>query len=146
MTSTQTMACTTSDEVGCGCRLWGSLKCAMKGCTLYSWRSCLLGSMKRLWSEMQVLLLMQSSDRIVHDVCHAYDFCGSSSDMQSQAVCPIATLGSRPPLTLVLRQWHTILPGREFRCFVHRNQVVGWPLQSFPASFAPSSQLSHFCS
>lgn len=86
MTSTQTMACTNSDEV---------------------------------------LLLMQSSDRIAHDVCRAYESCSSSSSRQQGATGLIATNGSRPALTMVLRQWQTILPGREFRCFVHSSEVVG---------------------
>lgn len=86
VTSSQTTACTTSDEV---------------------------------------FLLLQSSDRIAHDVCHAYDSFSSSSGGDLSARDGTAARGSIPALTMVLRQWHTFVPGREFRCFVHHCKVVG---------------------
>lgn len=72
----------------------------------------------------EVLLLLQSSDRIAHDVCHAYDPCNNTSESQSQ-IESSAVATSRPDLALVLRKWQILLPGREFRCFVHHRKVTG---------------------
>ena len=57
----------------------------------------------------QVLLLLQASDRVMHDLTAAYDGC------------------SAPPPTrhvLVLRQWYKLNLGMEFRCFVRDRQLV----------------------
>ncbi|KAI9595645.1 hypothetical protein BDF19DRAFT_422518 [Syncephalis fuscata] len=58
-----------------------------------------------------ILLLLKSSDVIVHDLQHAYDDCCSPP---TDKVSPV----------LVLRQWRTINPAHEFRCFVRENQLI----------------------
>lgn len=66
----------------------------------------------------QVLLLLQSSDRVAHDICDALPACsGAFTDGTS------ARSALRP--TLVLRQWRALTPGREFRCFVARGELAG---------------------
>lgn len=88
-----------------------------------------------------MLLLLQSSDRIAHDVCHAYDGCSNGaggptssstlSEGQQQQTPAVAgdgsVLGWRPALALVLRKWCEMRPGREFRCFVRQREIVGDP-------------------
>ena len=63
----------------------------------------------------QVLLLLQSSDRIAHDICDALPECGGGS----------AAISDAPELTLVLRQWRALASGREFRCFVAGGELAG---------------------
>ena len=68
----------------------------------------------------QVLLLLQSSDRIAHDICDALPLCGGGR----------LDAAGAPELALVLRQWRALAPGREFRCFVAGGELVGdarWP-------------------
>ena len=52
-----------------------------------------------------VLLLLKSSDRTAHDL----------SEIAERGHTPI----------LVLKKFFELLPGREFRCFVHRDELVG---------------------
>lgn len=58
--------------------------------------------------------MLQASDSLVHDLCHAYD---SSNDKSS----------SRPQnFFLALRKWYPSLqPEMEFRCFVWEQKLVG---------------------
>lgn len=60
----------------------------------------------------QVVLLLKSSDRIAHDLCHAFDGCASRRE--------------RPPRAcLALRKFYNLRPGREFRCFMRNHELVG---------------------
>lgn len=61
---------------------------------------------------MQVLLLLKSSDRVVHDICHAFDGCPEVPG------APIAH-------TLALRRWVALKPQRELRCFVRQTDLIG---------------------
>ena len=63
---------------------------------------------------MQVLLLLKSSDRVVHDICHAFDGCPAVPG------APIAH-------TLALRRWVALKPQRELRCFVRQTDLIGVP-------------------
>lgn len=63
---------------------------------------------------MQVLLLLKSSDRVVHDICHAFDGCPEVPG------APIAH-------TLALRRWVALKPQRELRCFVRQADLIGVP-------------------
>ncbi|RKP24618.1 D123-domain-containing protein, partial [Syncephalis pseudoplumigaleata] len=60
-----------------------------------------------------ILLLMKSSDVVVHDLVHAYDDCQAASS-PTDVASPV----------LVLRQWQTMNPAHEFRCFVRDGCVV----------------------
>ncbi|RKP07001.1 D123-domain-containing protein, partial [Thamnocephalis sphaerospora] len=60
----------------------------------------------------EVFLLLKSSDVVVHDLLHAYDTCD----------IPPA---ERPQPVLVLREWRTLNPAHEFRCFVRDHQLIG---------------------
>lgn len=62
-----------------------------------------------------MLLLLKSSDRIAHDLCHALDDC---SDRAANLHQPLV-------FTLALRKWHALRPGREFRCFVRGHDLIG---------------------
>lgn len=98
----------------------------------------------------QVMLLLQSSDRIMHDISEAHPACcghqvsgagqhagcsGARDDegdegvgMESRADRDSgggAAAAAGVPLTLALRQWRSLTPGREFRCFVAQKDLVG---------------------
>ncbi|KAB1217217.1 hypothetical protein CJ030_MR4G021104 [Morella rubra] len=62
----------------------------------------------------EIVLLLRSSDSLIHDLCHAYDSCNNMSS-------------SRPPnFFLALRKWYPSLrPEMEFRCFVRSQCLVG---------------------
>nr|XP_043629511.1 cell division cycle protein 123 homolog [Erigeron canadensis]XP_043629512.1 cell division cycle protein 123 homolog [Erigeron canadensis] len=70
------------------------------------------GSLK-CTSFSEIVLLLKSSDSLVHDLCHAYDSCSD---------CSI----TRPTrFFLALRKWYPDLhPEREFRCFVHNHKLI----------------------
>lgn len=59
-----------------------------------------------------MVLLLKGSDRIAHDLCHAFDACCSRRKQPPRA-------------TLALRKFYDLRPGREFRCFVHNRELVG---------------------
>ena len=61
---------------------------------------------------MQVLLLLKSSDRVAHDICHAFDSCETAPSGPVQHV-------------LALRKWIALRPERELRCFVRRRELIG---------------------
>jgi hypothetical protein len=63
---------------------------------------------------MQVVLLLKSSDRIAHDICHAFDGCNREPEH------PVA-------FTLALRKWIPLKLEREFRCFVKGHDLIGKP-------------------
>lgn len=60
----------------------------------------------------EVLLLLKSSDRIAHDICHAFDGC------QDQPQEPVQYV-------LVLKKYYDLKPEREFRCFIKGHDLVG---------------------
>ncbi|XP_057959570.1 uncharacterized protein LOC131152022 isoform X2 [Malania oleifera] len=68
----------------------------------------------RCSSFSEIVLLLRSSDSLVHDLCHAYDAC-------------IDKTSSRPAIFyLALRKWYPLLrPEMEFRCFVWGKKLVG---------------------
>ncbi|CAL8471972.1 g11514 [Coccomyxa elongata] len=59
----------------------------------------------------EVILLLKSSDRVAHDICHAFDACPGS---------PRAP----PNYQLALRKWIAMRPEREFRCFVQARDLI----------------------
>ncbi|CAN1233981.1 Cell division cycle protein 123 homolog [Linum perenne] len=70
----------------------------------------------RCTSFSEIALLLKSSDSLVHDLSHAYDSC-----------CDKLSSSSRPSnFYLALRRWYSsMLPEREFRCFVRSQHLVG---------------------
>ncbi|XP_071730180.1 uncharacterized protein [Rutidosis leptorrhynchoides] len=62
----------------------------------------------------EIVLLLKSSDSLIHDLCHAYDSCTD---------CNM----TRPArFFLALRKWYPSLnPAMEFRCFVRNSILVG---------------------
>ncbi|EPS73179.1 hypothetical protein M569_01578, partial [Genlisea aurea] len=62
----------------------------------------------------EIVLLLKSSDSVIHDLCYAYDSCKDRTS-------------SRPSkFFLALRKWYpTLKPEMEFRCFVKDNHLVG---------------------
>lgn len=68
----------------------------------------------RCTSFSEIALLLRSSDSVIHDLCYAYDSCSDK------------TLSGPPSFFLALRKWYpSLLPEREFRCFVRGQQLVG---------------------
>ncbi|KAL1826242.1 hypothetical protein ACET3Z_004654 [Daucus carota] len=77
-----------------------------------SWKSS-TGTLK-CTSFSEIVLLLRSSDSLVHDLCHAYDSCSDK------------TLSRPSSFFLALRKWYPSLrPEREFRCFVCNQILVG---------------------
>ncbi|EMR08722.1 hypothetical protein PNEG_02899 [Pneumocystis murina B123] len=66
----------------------------------------------RCTSASDIYLLFKSSDFIAHDLFHAFDDCIPSSDVHVE-------------YELVLKQWFTIIPSMEFRCFVKQRRLIG---------------------
>ncbi|KAI5582733.1 hypothetical protein BDE02_07G104400 [Populus trichocarpa] len=67
-----------------------------------------------VFPKLNWMLLLRSSDSLVHDLCHAYDSCIDK------------TLSRPPSFFLALRKWYSsFLPEMEFRCFVRGQQLVG---------------------
>ncbi|EFN57174.1 hypothetical protein CHLNCDRAFT_21599, partial [Chlorella variabilis] len=88
----------------------------------------------------EVLLLLRSSDRVAHDICHALQqAAGGAADGGADggaeagpsggaAASAAAGGGAAVPAVqhcLALRRWHDLQPGREFRCFVRGGELVG---------------------
>ncbi|GAV69832.1 D123 domain-containing protein [Cephalotus follicularis] len=68
----------------------------------------------RCTSFSEIVLVVRSSDSLIHDLCHAYDLCSDKS------------LSRPPSFFLALRKWYPSLrPEMEFRCFVRGQQLVG---------------------
>ncbi|KAK2977802.1 hypothetical protein RJ640_029847 [Escallonia rubra] len=57
-----------------------------------------------------IVLLLRSSDSVVHDLCHAHNSCNDK------------TLLRPSTFFLALRKWY---PSMEFRCFVRNRLLVG---------------------
>ncbi|CAI0398882.1 unnamed protein product [Linum tenue] len=69
----------------------------------------------RCTSFSEIALLLKSSDSLVHDLSHAYDSC-----------CDRKELTRPSSFYIALRKWYSsILPEREFRCFVRGQWLVG---------------------
>jgi hypothetical protein len=100
-----------------------------------------------LW---QVILLLKSSDRVMHDLeqlQHMHSTQHQQDQQQPQYQQhqqqqghlidqhPAAAVAAPVP-QLVLRRWHELLPEREFRCFAAGHALVGIsqrdPSQHFP--------------
>ena len=64
-----------------------------------------------------VFLMLKASDRVAHDLCHAFDGWDEDSDEECGGV-------GAPRFTLVLKKWYDLKPGREFRCFVTRDGAL----------------------
>eukprot|EP00850_Spirogloea_muscicola_P005749 SM000026S08998 [mRNA] locus=s26:946680:952280:+ [translate_table: standard] len=61
----------------------------------------------------EVILLLKSSDTLVHDLCHAFEACEDASRERPDEV------------VLVLRKWYDLHPEMEFRCFVQDHHLLG---------------------
>ena len=59
-----------------------------------------------------MLLLLQSSDRVSHDICESLEALRVAESTDQL-------------LVLALRKWHKLNPEREFRCFVKGNKLTG---------------------
>lgn len=71
--------------------------------------------------KLQVILLLQSSDRVSHDICESIESLRRET-------------GQATPLVLALRRWHKLSPEREFRCFVKDSKLAGlFATQSVPS-------------
>ena len=83
----------------------------------------ILGSMKCINIE-DILLLLQSSDFIVHDICHAYDHCHNENEKDH---CEKTNEDVKPlDQTLAIRSWTSNLRSSlEFRCFISNDSILG---------------------
>ena len=59
-----------------------------------------------------MLLLLKSSDRVMHDICHAFDACPAPPNEPVRHA-------------LMLRKWMALKPERELRCFVRQHDFIG---------------------
>mmetsp|Transcript_19512 Transcript_19512/g.37371 ORF Transcript_19512/g.37371 Transcript_19512/m.37371 type:complete len:389 (-) Transcript_19512:387-1553(-) len=73
------------------------------------------GSMKCTQPD-EVLLLLKSSDAVIHDLCHVFDNCCDS---------PAEPKTLMPAPVLVLKKWYDLRPSSEFRCFVRHGEYIG---------------------
>lgn len=94
----------------------------------------------------EVVLLLKSSDRVAHDICHALEGSAeqppapsSGSEQSSPAAgssggggrreegpaAAAGAVGGGVQHVLALRRWHDLRPEREFRCFVRGQELVG---------------------
>ena len=60
----------------------------------------------------QVLLLLKSSDRVMHDLCSAFESCSGPP-------------AEGPRMQLALRRHYNLRPEGELRCFVHDHRLIG---------------------
>jgi len=60
---------------------------------------------------LDVFTLMKASDFVAHDLCHSFDHCVGSRQRPDE-------------FSLVLRRWYDLNQAGEFRCFVHRGQLI----------------------
>jgi len=65
-----------------------------------------------------VYLLLKSSEFITHDLTQPFVHCSDCEAAQSDPAYKI-------DYKLVLRRWHELNPGGEFRCFVKNKQIIG---------------------
>lgn len=104
----------------------------------------------------EVLLLLKSSDRVAHDICHALEgdtdgalagagaaTAGAAGDgsTSSGGGHAGAAAGAGVRHVMALRRWHDLRPEREFRCFVRGHQLVGelWASRCLAVYGAPCS-------
>ncbi|CAI9104582.1 OLC1v1003286C1 [Oldenlandia corymbosa var. corymbosa] len=98
-----------------------------------AWISC-SGNLKcSTFSE--IVLLLKSSDSLVHDLDHAYDSCDDKTAARPQK------------FFLALRKWYNSLrPEMEFRCFVRDRILIGISQREvtgfYPSLFARKDELS----
>ena len=79
----------------------------------------------------QVLLLLKSSDCIMHDVSEPFSLC---EDFETEKV--------DVKYYLVLRKWVSIHPASEFRCFVSHNTLIGVTQRNHNTHFPFLGELS----
>lgn len=88
-----------------------------------------------------VFLLLKSSDRIAHDIEVLQQICQQASprsplfpstnhdhgddDEEQEMILPSKSH------VLAIRRWYDLKPGREFRCFVKSNRLIGMLLLHF---------------
>jgi len=60
-----------------------------------------------------IYILLKSSDRVLFDLEHMFDFCYDK------------TIATPPDVTVVLRKWANLHPSMEFRVFVRGKSIVG---------------------
>jgi hypothetical protein len=65
-----------------------------------------------------VYIMLRSSDFVSHDLNEAFKHCEDVDTATAQ-------LDTNFTYYLVVREWLNINPSMEFRCFVHRNQLIG---------------------
>ncbi len=65
-----------------------------------------------------VYILLKSSDFITHDLSQAFETC-SNLDSSREIVSDFKYY-------LVVREWISINPSMEFRCFVYKNRLIGF--------------------
>jgi len=75
------------------------------------------GNLKCTDSE-QVILLLKSSDCIMHDLTEPFSFCEDESEHENLQ-------NNEIQYYIVLRKWETIEPASEFRCFVSNDKIIG---------------------
>jgi len=75
-------------------------------------------------SVADVIILLKSSDFVVHDLCHAFDAC---ADGPNASETTVSVENKRRParLVLALRKWFDLKTSMEFRCFVHEEFLLG---------------------
>lgn len=79
----------------------------------------------------EVLLLLRASDRVAHDICHALAEAAAAAAAVESSGRSSSAAGSDAPAPaavqhcLALRRWYDLQPGREFRCFVRGQALVG---------------------
>ncbi|CAD7700352.1 unnamed protein product [Ostreobium quekettii] len=72
----------------------------------------------------EVVMLLKSSDRVAHDICHAFDHCPGGPSLP------------RPDFFLALRKWYDLRPEGEFRAFVRSQELVGASQRDVSQPFA----------
>ena len=88
------------------------------------------GSM-RCTTPHDVILLLKSSEFIAHDLTMAFVDVEGGDELSK----------SFREFELVLRNWITVNPSNEFRCFVRDKQLLGTPIHHASIDLTP--QLSH---
>ncbi|KAI8913589.1 D123-domain-containing protein [Gorgonomyces haynaldii] len=81
-----------------------------------SWMLC--GNTLMCQSFDDIVLLLKSSDFVAHDLSFPYEHCDDVA-VDRQVEVQDGTY------ELVLRQWYTLHPSNEFRCFVRNNEIIG---------------------
>eukprot|EP01104_Vermistella_antarctica_P008463 TRINITY_DN2117_c0_g1_i1.p1 TRINITY_DN2117_c0_g1~~TRINITY_DN2117_c0_g1_i1.p1 ORF type:complete len:414 (+),score=112.50 TRINITY_DN2117_c0_g1_i1:129-1370(+) len=73
----------------------------------------------------EIFLLLQSSDFVSHDLCHAEERFRSEDDNASEATTDENESGDSEGHVLALRKFYVLKESMEFRCFVRGTHLVG---------------------